>query len=357
MQLSELLAHADTFLREGHALESTATPAAFADALRRYDAAIAMLHSPVLLPHEPVRAGLAVLCMNRGNVLQRQGAFADSIRAYDEAIAFFRTLPLDAHHGYRNSLGAAWMNRGHAHLLIGEPAALAEAARSQREALDLLRTLPLDADRSYGINLAAASLNLANILLALGEPSRALDAAHQATLAAIPGEDSDPNFADVSLKARRASCEALGHLIARGSTQNEPIEAFADEASDVVDDALALARRWEARGLPVFRPIAARLFRFGAQLYAAHLPDFLAEFVLEHLDPARSAGAMPGTQEFYLAAAEAISRARADLETRRTVFIDSPETTRLLERLRDLRAAEQRLAELHARHVAPAPPP
>lgn len=351
--MDETLSRAAASIAHGQTLESQGTPASLADATRCYDEVIALLRT-LPLASEPVRRELARAWMNRGNALQRQPApiaLADAVRAYDEAIAFYRTLPLDKNPDDRNSLGAVWMNRGHALYAQADPASLAESARSQREAIEMLRPLPLDANRSFRINLAAAWLNLANSLLALGEPARALAAARDAIALAAPAEDNDPALADIGLKARRALCEALGRQLVSADATEQPTESLADEASDVVDDALALARRWESRGVPLFRPIAARLFRFGAQLYGAHLPDFLAEFVLEHLDPERSAGAMPDGEEFYLAAGEALARARQDLENRRTVFLESPETTRLLERLRDLRAAELRVAELRNQHL------
>jgi hypothetical protein len=348
---ADTLARADAIIVEGQTLEAPGTPAAITAALRCYDAAIALLRAANPPAHELLRHQLARAWMNRANALQRRPAPADAIAAYDEAIALFRTLPLDRTPGYRNNLAAAWMNRGHALQATDDPAQLAESARSLETALDLFRTLPLDTDPSHRINLAAASLNLAHVRLLLADSARALAAARKAAAIAAPGQENNPALADIALKAHRAACDAIGRLLVHADAQHEPADALADEASDIVDDALALARRWEARGVPLFRPIAARLFRFGAQLYAVHLPDFLAEFVLEHLDPARSLGAMPFDEEFHLAAAEALARARNDLAAQRTVFLESPETTRLLQRLHDLRDAEARLTELRHTHL------
>ncbi|HWA88240.1 MAG TPA: hypothetical protein VG710_18580 [Opitutus sp.] len=353
MSLDELLARVDALIVAGQALEARGTTADVSASIRHYDEAAAQLRQSSLSSHELARQQLARAWMNRANALQRlnpPATLPDSVRAYDEAIAVFRTLPLPDHPGYQNNLAAAWMNRGHALHLLGDPSSLAAAVESQRTALDLLRTLPLAADRSHRINLAAASLNLATSLLALGDLAGAHVAAREAMDAAAPAEAEDPAVADIALKARRACCDAIGRLLVQAAAQSEPTDPLADEASDIVDDGLALARRWESRGMPLFRPTAARLFRFGAQLYAAHLPDFLAEFILEHLDPARSTGAMPDAEDSLLAAAQALAEARTDLESHRTVFLDSPETTRLLDRLRDIRAAEARLAELRRAH-------
>ncbi len=353
MSPDETFALAASMLARGQALENE-NPPALPDALRHYDQALAALRS-LPLSDESVRRDLAVALMNRGNALQRQDApetICSAIRSYDDAIAFFRSLPLDRHASYRNALGAAWMNRGHALHRLPDPDSLAESVRSHDEAIALLRTLPLAEDRSYPINLAAAWMNQAHALLLGGDFSRALTAARESLAVTAPAEDSDPALADIGLKARRAWCEAAGQHLAAPGADALATESLADEASDMVDDGLALARKWESRGLPVFRPIAARLFRFGAQLYAAHLPDFLAEFLLEHIDPTRASGAMPHLEEFYLVADGALSRARQELVNRRTVFLETPETLQLLERLRALRSAEARLAELRAQHLA-----
>ncbi|HVU24727.1 MAG TPA: hypothetical protein VHE13_11440 [Opitutus sp.] len=352
MTAADTLARTDAVIADGQTLEARGDAAALTGALRHYDAAITLLHESPFDTNERLRHQLARAWMNRANALQRQAARADAVAAYDEAIALFGTLPLARHPGYRNNLAAAWMNRGHALQSAGDAVSLRDAARSFETAIALLSSLPPAADRSRGIILAASALNLAACCLLLGDNERALVHARAAAACAAPGQEDDPGFADIALKSHRAACDAIGHLIARAETERGSVDTLADEASDLVDAALALARRWEARGVPLFRPIAARLFRFGAQLYALHLPDFLAEFVLEHLDPVRSPGAMPFDDEFFLAAAESLARVRQDLADRRTVFLDSPETTRLLDRLRDLRAAEARLAELRPPHDA-----
>jgi hypothetical protein len=351
--VQDTLSQAAAALTRGQTLEAQGNPTALAAAVRCYDEALTLLRT---LPtgDETVRRELARAAMNRGNALQRQSVPAllpEAVRAYEEAISRFRSLPIDRNPDDRNSLGAAWMNRGHALYLQATAASLAEAARSQTEAIETLRPLPLDEARSYRLNLSASWLNLANALLALGEAGRGLRAGREAAALAAPGEDSDPALADIGLKARRAACEAISRELIGAIDTRQPTDALADEASDLVDEGLATARKWESRGLPIFRPIAARLFRFGTQLYGAYLPNFLAEFVLEHLDPARSAGAMAMVEDGYEAAGAAIARARADLEGRRTIFLDTPETTRLLQRLRDLREAEARLGELRREHL------
>lgn len=353
MSPTETFAQVAQLMRDGQALESRPSPESLPAALRHYEQAIALLRTlPVSQPE--VRHQLALAAMNRGNALQRQNTAETvdrAIQAYDEAIAFFRTLPLDTSPDVRNSLGAVWMNRGHAFHLKNDAAALVESVRCQQEAIAILGTLPLDSHPSFRLNLAAAWMNQANALLAIEEDDRAAEAAREAIVLAAPGERQHPALADVALKARRARCEAIGRLLYRSSRRNEPTDSLADEASDLVDDGLAVARHWEAQGVPHFRATATRLYAFGAQLYRLHLPDFLAEFLLEHLDPEQSSGAMSGSPDLHFIASDTLTQAKLDLESRQQIFLDTPQTARLLDRLRTFRDADIRLAALRARFL------
>lgn len=353
MSLAETFAQVAQLMRDGQALESRLSPESLADALRHYEQAIALLRTLPVAQLE-VRHQLALAAMNRGNALQRQNTpetLDRAVHAYDEAIAFFRTLPLDSLVDARNSLGAAWMNRGHVFHLKNDPASLVESVRCQQEAISILSTLPLDSHPSFRLNLAAAWMNQANVLLAIDEDDRAADAARESVALAAPAERQHPALADVSLKARRARCEAIGRILYRSSRRHEPTDALADEASDLVDDGLALARHWESQGVPHFRPTATRLYAFGAQLYRIHLPDFLAEFLLEHIDPDQSPGALPSSPELHFIAADTLAQAKLDLESRQQVFLDNPHTVRLLDRLRTFREASARLADLRTRFL------
>jgi len=354
MSPADTFAQVSQLMRDGQALESRPSPESLPEAVRLYEQAISLLRT-LPLSETNVRHQLALAAMNRGNALQRQNtpeSIDRALQAYDEAIAFFRTLPLDEHPDARNSLGAAWMNRGHAYHLKADPAATVESVRSQEEAIAVLRTLPLDAHPSFRVNLAAAWMNQANALLAIDEDDRADAAGREAIALTTPLEQQQPALADIGLKARRARCEAIGRILYRSSRRGEPTESLADEASDLVDDGLALARRWEADGFPHFRATATRLYAFGAQLYRLHLPDFLAEFLLEHLDPEQSRGAMSGSPDLYFIAADTLTQAKLDLESRHQIFLDTPETARLLDRLRTFREAETRLTSLRTRFLS-----
>lgn len=351
MTLPELLERAEKTLRSGQALENQSPPN-LAAALACYDDLIALLRSSPSV--ESVVHALALTLMNRGNALQKVGsaeACTEAVAAYDEAIALFQHLPVSEHAGLRNSVAAAWMNRGHARLAVGDATSMRDALNSFRQAISLLRELPLDQARSFRVNFAAAQMNESNALVALGEFPLAVTSAQAALAITAIGEKEDPLLADIGLKARRVAVEALNRLRYIASQCGEPTEELGDLASDLVDEGLALSRSWESQGHHQFRYIAGRLFQSGAELYTTHLPDFLAEFLLEHLDPDISPGAMAQSEELYLVAEEAIAGANQDLERRRDLFLDNPATARLIERRRDLKAATVRIAELRRRFL------
>jgi len=340
---------AAAWLARGQQHEAEGTPASLATALACYDRALELLR---LLPDSPDPQHLrefGVTWMNRGNALQKlatPASLADAVAAYDEAIALLKKLPThDPAHG--NSLGAAWMNRGHA-LAQQDAAALPAAILAYQEAIAVLQRLPIAEHRSARINLAAAWMNLANALL-LFTPPRAADARSAAqTSLVLTGEQdsSDQIIADIALKARRVQCDALGHLLVIASTQRAPTQPLADEAADAVDQGLALVRHWEFHGVQHFRPTAARLYRFGARLSLIHQPHFLAEFLLESIDPTRAPGALTGDTELHAFAAEFIPHALATLRATSLIGLAPAQAQRLHEAVRDLESAQARLSEL-----------
>lgn len=345
-------AQAAGWLRRGQALEAQGSALTLVEAVSAYDAAIELLRTESLAGRDVVRHELGVAWMNRGNALQKQknaAALTDAVRAYDEAIALVQALPIATDPVFCNCLGAAWLNRGHTLLQLGDAASLAAATRSHEEAVALLRALPIEEIPAYRLNSAGALINLANALLLSAEPAHlepARATAKEAIALVAALENTASEFADLGLKARRVLCETLGQLLFDAGTDEAAISALAAEASDAVDSGLALVRHWEKLGGPHFRPLAARLFRFGAQLYQLHQPQFLAEFLLENLDPAHSPDALPANEEFHAIAVETLSRARRELGRRPVAHLDQAATARLLEISRGLAAAEQRLAGL-----------
>lgn len=347
---------AGQWIARGQALEAQEKPAALAEAVRSYDAAIALVRALPVDRREPTGFHLGVAWMNRGNALQKQAApesLAESLRSYDAAIAAFRTLPPALPPPARNALGAAWLNRGVSLHRLPSHDRLDEAVQSFREALAVLDAPPADDSPWHRRNLAGVRLNLANALLDRAPPAteEASVLAREAVEHVRPFEFADAIDADLGLKLRRVLLDSLGpQLTAMEKSGGDP-HALADEAADVVDHGLALVRHWEQQNVRAFRPLAARLFHFGAQLYRLHQPHFLAEFLLETLDAGQSPGAVPDDEALHRIAAAALAQALQALQGQPLFLEGAAEDNRSVQTWRSLKAAEARLNELRAQHL------
>jgi hypothetical protein len=143
----------------------------------------------------------------------------------------------------------------------------------------------------------------------------------------------------MSLRAHRAAVMAAGSLLSRAAAAGQTVTELVSTATDLVDDGLALARDFEARRHMQLRPLAARLFRLGAQLYGRHQPQFLAEFLLENLrSPSLGIDA-----EFQTIAYDAIAEALAILKRPHLHISETHDAKQRLATARSLRAAQSLL--------------
>jgi tetratricopeptide (TPR) repeat protein len=292
---------------------------------------------------------LAVAWMNRGHALMLQGddaALAAALEAYNEAILRLRPLVSaseSANLSWANSLAAALMNRGHLlHRLHGvTQATLALASFDEANAL-LGPFVSAIENRESKIenalnpwprrNLAGTQLNRANLLLDLSRFSEATATAREALTLTVPHQLAESVDADLALKARRALCDAIGRLIVEPGNDQETL---AHEATDLVDEAMAVTRHWLERGESGLRPLSLRFFRYGTQLYRLHQPHFLAEFIRENLPSAQ--------MELRDVALEAIDAALSDRPTGYLTLGDAS-SERRLQTWRELAALRTHLA-------------
>jgi tetratricopeptide (TPR) repeat protein len=343
----------NVWVNRGLALLAASSPEQLTEAVKNFETCIELRRGLSPGPNHQFHYGLAAGWMNRADALTRLGTpehLSEALRSYDEALVVMQTLPVDENDWFRHRLAVAWMNRGITAQAIGGPDSIGESLKGFDQSIALLdghRVL----ERPEGKHLlACAWLNRAGLLLATS-PDKMTEARASALEAKnrIAGmEDQQPGMADVGLKARHALCRAAAARLAEGRPEDEVKELVA-EATDAVDEGLAIARLWEERGLPAFKPIEAELFRFGTQIYQKHQPQFLAEFVLENLDPERSAAAGRASPPMMQAGVEAIARTLQGLQARGFGELGKPGMERLLETLGDLRAADERLRQIRSR--------
>lgn len=285
----------------------------------------------------PLQADLAIAAMNRGHAHLLRGSPATLLEAhaeYGEAIELLRPLiTADPQPGWGNSLGAALMNRGQlTHRLHGLERA-ADALADFGEAARLLKAITSTTPWPRR-NLAGVFINRANLLLDLERPADAAHDAREARHESVATARTELVDADLTLKAARVLCDALGQLVV---TTGADQESLARDASDTVDEALELARHWAARGTTIFHPLVQRLLVFGLQLYRFHQPHFLAEFIRENV---------PLADPDTLAVVRTTIDAALDdqLLTGRYLTIGDPITERRLQTCRDLEAVRSQLS-------------
>lgn len=322
---------AAAWLECGHRLAAGDTPADLLAALECYDRARAACVAEPDTPAGSLRE-LGLAWMNRANLLAqlgRPGDLESALNAYDAALAAFASIAAEP--GVVVHLGAVWLNRGHVHLQRGENAV---AVRNFRQAVELLR-LPADAgDLAAARNAAGAALNLARILATSPSQEATDDAAiialiDEARAWLAPFATTDRIAATLMLEAARVD------LIVQERTLT--LDSLGD-FTDTVEAALSLAIAWRPRRHPTANQLAATLFELGAAAYAQCQPQFLLEFLRDHLDPATGPAPFSRTPAFHVIAATAIERLRADLARPRVLNVDDDAAHQLAALQRELDA-------------------
>ncbi len=376
------------WLWRGRLLVLADKPDAVMQGLHSLDQAIARLK--LAKADEGVKNSLALAWMNRGSGLFRLGsreALAEAVRSYDQAIAAMELRTgVDV-----NMLGAAWMNRGVGLMHLEEPnetkdslaARLADAAKALDKAVALLepaaagghpaarrnlasvwsnlgmlrarledaagardahgrgvelfRSLAAEGGAAEVFDLAARVFNLGQACTAAGDSDAALAAAREAMELAEGVHLGEPQVIELALRARHAVCVVLGGRLAAGrALAEDPQRAeLLAEAGDLVEDGLAALKGREELPEGVAQT-AARLYEFGAWLYRTQQPQFLGEFLLEHLDE--------GEVRAQIAAA-AVKAARQALVQRGFNETMHGSMDRVLGMMQDLATVEARLKE------------
>ena len=295
---------ASVLMKRGIACLEAGTTASWTEAIPFFERAIEIRRALPLDRNPMFRYGLAAGWMNRADALTRLGGAENldiAMTSYDEAIAVLNAMNLDASPLFRRRFAMAWQNRG---LTAERHARLTEAARSFDAAIAALSVEAADAIDDRNVILAVAWTNRARVHAAADEAVHARRSAHTALSLVRDREHTEALAAEAGLTARHVLCQALARAI-EGHDGSAPPEERAD-ATDAVDEGMALARHWERRGVERFRPLAFDLFRFGVRVYHAHQPQFLNEFVLENVDPDASSGAFVGSPEMRAATLESL---------------------------------------------------
>jgi tetratricopeptide (TPR) repeat protein len=273
--------------------------------IRQYEESIHILEKLPWRENSRYRHHLIGIWYNLANILQGCGEKLDvALNCYGNALDLATDFEIGTPEQY-SLIAGLWLNRGNTLSLLGNEY-LTKALACYDTAIQIYQKTGLQAEGSHVLELASAWANRANLLSLEGmeftHPQDALEAAEQALNLIRTWERENRAAAEISLKARRARCQAYGLLL---PIAGELSEENYFQASDEVEDALALIGFWENNGVKDYRPLARRLFCLGVQLYRIRQPQFLAEFVEETLTAIED-------PDLYLLAQEVLRDALAD---------------------------------------------
>ena len=317
-------------------------------AVRCFDEAIA-LRSTLPLDEDPFfRYGLSAGWINRGDAIVRmeeRRSRTEAIKSYDEALILLESLPLEDNTLYPRRLAITWINRGIALQKQEIPGGGWEAGECFREAIEVLEhpSAREIADRSS--LLAGAWTNLAEILMSSAQQNvedvRA--AARKAITLVQFSEPADVISAEIGLKARHILCR----LAVREISDGKPLsKAMVSEATDAVDEVMALIRFWKFSGQAHLTKLALETFRFGCRIYENSQPHFLAEFLTECMAPELFGATIRPDQETLDATQAAIWSALTNLQPDGFRFVSTPSFEPFLADIQKFRKVEEQLQRL-----------
>ncbi|WP_395743280.1 hypothetical protein [Prosthecobacter sp.] len=342
-------AAAKVWMKRGIALLSSGDTAALPAALDCFDQALAIRRE---LPFEEsswFRWLLTACWMNRGDVLTRLGKpeeLAAAIQSFDEAIFHLQKLPLEEDSQYRGRLALAWMNRSLALRAQATPESLQAALASLEQGKTVIEdsvaaNLPVN-----NALLPTLLLNRAALLLEVSPPRmlEALQVAEETLALCQAGEHLNLQAAEIGLKARHVFCHAVAMLLETPPVDTTRADDWIMQATDKVDEAMHLTARWEKEGAAGdFRGIRHELFRYGCNLLLAYQPHFMAEFLLDVLDPEQGSPLLAQDAALYQAGLEALDLAAAELRHRGPLDLGLQKMDRLIEMLETLSRAAAKI--------------
>ena len=355
----ELNAVAKVWMKRGIALLSANDPNALPEALHCFEQALAIRRE---LPFEEsswFRWLLTACWMNRGDVLTRLGKpaeLAEAVQSFDEAIFHLRRLPLEEDSQYRGRLALAWMNRSLALRAQGTPESLYAALLS----LDHGKTVIEESVAAQlPVNTALLPtllINRAALLLEVSCPRmlEAMKVAEEALTLCQPTEHLTLQAAEIGLKARHIFCRAVAMLLETPPVDTSRADDWIMQATDKVDEAMQLTASWEKPVMPEhFRALRHELFRYGCNLLLAYQPHFLAEFLLDVLDPEQGSPLLAQDTELCRAGLEALNLAAVELQRRGPLDLGLHGLERLINLLESLNQARERIQRHCAQRSTP----
>lgn len=342
-------AAAKVWMKRGIALLSAGSPAALTEALSCFEQALAIRRELPFEESSRFRWLLTACWMNLGDVLTRLGKpedLAAAVCSFDEAIFHLQKLPMEEDAQYRDRLTLAWMNRSLALRAQGTPASVREAVLSLERAHSSLMASDTP-ERPLGTSMKATLLiNRAAVLLEVSPPRmlEALQVAEEALTLCQPSEHQLLQAAEIGLKARHIFCHAVAMLLETPPVDTTHADDWIMHATDRVDEAMHLTATWENQpGTAHFHALRHELFRYGCNLLLAYQPHFLAEFLLDVLDPGQGSTLLARADDLYQVGLQSLELAASELRRRGPLDLGLQKMDRLIEVLESLSQAAERI--------------
>ena len=330
---------ASAWMNRGSGLFRLGSREALAEAVRSYDQAIAAMELRTgvdanMLGAAWMNRGVGLMHLEEPNETNESVAarLAEAAKALDKAVALLEPAAATGHAAARRNLASVWANLGIVRARREDPAGALEA---HRKGAELFRPIAAEGGAAETFDLAARVFNLGQACTAAGEADAALAAAREAMELAEGVHLGDPQVIDLAMRARHAVCVVLGGRLAAGrALAEDPKRAeLLEEAGDLVEDGLA-ALKGRAELPEGVAQTAARLYEFGAWLYRTQQPQFLGEFLMEHLGEDEARARIAGA---------AVKAARQALVQRGFNETMGGEGDRVRGMMQDLAAVEERL--------------
>jgi tetratricopeptide (TPR) repeat protein len=338
---------ASRWMHRGMALANLNSTPAVLEAVSCFDRAIALRQTLPVATDPWFRYALSAGWINRADALRQleHGQFyAEALKSYDEALGLLSTLPLDRNPLYCRRLAITWLHRG----VLLQQSQSAEmpfaAVDSFREAISVLE-LPNAANlEDHRVLLAAAWANLGGALTGLmpEETSRAASACVTALGYARDGQQTDPVFVEVVLKAADALCCLV--LKSRSNQQAVSPDILA-LATDAIEETLLAVAAHKEPMRPDLVQLARRVFRFGCLIYERYQPHFLAEYINDCLGLHRSEYLELDSSAIAIAR-QTVRSALAAILSRGFSFLDRSQPGLMLSKIRGLRQVAEQLQKL-----------
>jgi len=250
----------------------------------------------------------------------------EALASYAQAIEVVSVMPMDDNPAFPERLMLAWLNRG---TTAGEMRRTSLAFDCFAEAEGLLLKWPTGFRPERILLESMLRVNRTRVLLEVGQVGEACPESDRGVKVLRPLEPGEGLIAEAGIRARAMRCRALaGWLDQPGS--KEPEGDWIAAATDAVEEAIAIFKR-----SGMCRDSVADLVRYGARIYRACQPHFLAEFLRECL---AEGGPLAGDAGLRAEMKYVIQLARQEAEQR---LLIAPHDDAVVQReLRIIRALE-----------------